>query len=175
MSDVLKAVFDFVIARASPAPDPKTVFQGYRSASVLPKDNDYTLITLSALSRRGTNYNQLAVDAEGNTCETFLQEYVVNVDFCHYDQDISLRRANSLALLGRGAAAVDFFAARGFGFLFADDTLYLPFEGDDRQFVQRLRVALHLDRQEGVTLPADYFTRAKIQGIKNIDVAFPPD
>jgi hypothetical protein len=174
MPGVLKAAFDFVAAHTVPAIDGARVLQGYQKRAALPQGDDYALISVAAAQRVGTNVGELSASASGAISIKSLRRYTVNVDFCHAEQSIAQGRASSIEIMGRSRYAVAFFAGYGIALLFADDLQYLPFVGDGDQFVHRYRVPLELSRWEGYDLPQDYFDKAALPRIENVDVHHPP-
>ena len=97
------------------------------------------------------------------------------MDFSHYDQEKVQERAGILEILGRSELSVEFFEKHSVCFLYADDMQYLPYVDDANQFIHRYRVALHLSCWEGVKIKQDYFAKAGLSRLENVDIHHPPE
>ncbi|MDR2075641.1 MAG: hypothetical protein LBP61_01720 [Desulfovibrio sp.] len=175
---IYKAVQSFVLAYALPALDPANVIQGWQNrASLPPGTNDYAVISVLFDLRHGSIVETFRADdpdpaIPGVLTLRGLIEVSVQVDFCA-ENDTARQRARRLALVTRSSVGVRFFNERGMSALYADDARDISFVGDANQFVRRWMTTLHLTLVEGVSVNLDYFDRAKISRIENVDVHHP--
>ena len=138
--DILEAVNDYILAYTDVVQD--NLYRGYQNRATLPQTDDYTMYWMGDTSRVGTNVDEFT--AQQKVKINTLQEKVVEIDFCHNDQDVAMNRAKTLAVLGRSYISCNFFKLLGFNFNFADDMQYLPFVDENEQWVHRYRIRLHL-------------------------------
>lgn len=180
VSDVEKkinvAVTEFLLKYMWPTLDPQRVFEGNQNNMALPGDErEHTLFYLSQTRRIGTNTGESQVTPEGNVITATLREYVVTVDFCDTDIDRSRSRAEGLETLSRSAYAADFFHNNyDIGLLYAENMVYLPYVDDTNQFINRFQVKLHLSMWSTYSIEVEYFERASVTRLENVDVHHPP-
>lgn len=167
--DILEAVNDYILQYTDVVQD--NLYRGYRNRATLPKTDDYTMYWMGDTSRVGTNVDEFTAQQEVKI--NTLQEKIVEIDFCHSDQDIAMNRAKTLAVLGRSYISCEFFKKLGFNFNFADDMQYLPFVDENEQWVHRYRIALHLTEWDNITLSQQNTENIKVE-VVNVDVAYPP-
>jgi hypothetical protein len=169
---ILEAVFDYIAEYTDTAPE--RIYKGYQNRSALPEVlNDFALIVLASTKRRGTNVDESAVEGSGVLTKS-LREYVLQIDFCHADWETARRRAAALETLGRSLHSVEFFKPYNLCYLYADDLQYLPYVDDANQYLHRFRVNIHLSRWEGVQIAEEYFDRANVGKVVEVDTQYPP-
>ena len=167
---MLTAVNDFILQYTDIEQD--NLYRGYQNRSALPQTNDYCFYWITGAKRVGTNVNEYT-DRQKASLNT-LNEYSVTIDFCGDDQEKQEERALNLAVLGRSEYACNFFKTYGINFNFADDVQYLPFVDENKQFVHRYRITLHLTRWDNLTLEQENANTVTVTKVVNVDVAYPP-
>ncbi len=174
MTDVLGAVFDFLQARLSPAP--QHIVRGWQNRAALPAANDFVVLTLIGAARRGANVRQWSMPAHVSPGLdlnlSMLTLYDAQVDFCGQDEESVSRMASQFVILGRDAVAVDFFRPYGLSALHTDDPRALPFTNDRNQWQTRYSVTLHLAGWGEVNINVDAFEHVHIT-LENVDVHHP--
>lgn len=174
MTDVLGAVYDFLTTQFEQAPT--NVVRGWQNRAALPASNHFVVLTLLGAIRHGTNVHQYAMpanEAPGLDARTsMLTEYTVQIDFCGLDEQTVCGMATQCALMGRDAAAVNFFHRYGLSALYADDPRALPFTNDQNQWQTRYSVTLHLVGWADVDVNVDAFDKVHIT-LENVDVHHP--
>lgn len=162
--DDLAAVYSFVQAFTGMSPD--RIYQGYNRNIVLPKSQDYCVIEIDELERRGTNI-QTWTDT-GTTLKRLL-DFSVIIDFIGYEQQTVSDRAAALEIVARSLEARDFFKAYSLAPLYASHE-YLPMVDDTNNYTHRYRVKLRLAKYEQVTLSTETAKEARLKYIVNVDV-----
>lgn len=77
--------------------------------------------------------------------------------------------------MSRSAYAADFFHNNyDIGLLYAENMVYLPYVDDTNQFINRFQVKLHLSMWSTYSIEVEYFERASVTRLENVDVHHPP-
>ena len=173
-TDVLGAVYDFLMQTLSPAP--VNIVRGWQNRAALPDASSFVVLTLIAAPRRGTNVHTWA-DTEGaetGVTETvsMLSEYSVQVDFCGLDAAAVMAQASQLVMFARDAVGARFFNAQGLSCLYADDPVSLPYSNELKQWATRYAVTLRLAGWVRGDVQHDSFSDVTLT-LENVDAHHP--
>lgn len=174
-TDVYEAVRQFIAAYALPAIPISNIIQGWQNRSSLPPGtNEDAVMSILQDTQHGTTLTFLSDTLDtGNFDAKALIELHVQVDICA-EGDVARQRAQRLAIITRSPIGTQFFDELGLSAWYADDVRDLSFIGDANQFVRRYMTTLHLGIHEGVTVDFEYFNRATLERIENVDVHHKP-
>ena len=176
--DTAAAVYDFIRAFALPELDPERIIRGQENRHALPAGSyDYVIYDLAEEIRHGTNVTRFTPDpdpaADGVISKTKLVEDVFHIDF-YGESYAAADRAAALELAARDSLGVDFFKPYQISVLYADPIEDRSFVNAEKQHIRRLRLKLHLCRTVTLTARAQYFNRAAMRRVENVDVHHPP-
>lgn len=170
MTELLADTVNDFILEYAPGVEQERLFRGYFNRAALPPKEDYTIYTLAATERRGTNVDEWGRDEVRTRA---LRQYVYDIDFCHVDQEVAQKRAVAIATVGRCYKAVGFFAERGACFNYAGDATYLPYVDMTEQYIHRYRVSIFITVWDELALPQDFADTVTAK-VENIDAHHPP-
>lgn len=170
--DALGAVHEFIAEYIWPEPD--LIVRGWQNTAALPNSGEYAVLTLSGVSRRGTNTHKYAFPPVSGITATAreLLVYDIQADFCGLDEEAVYRRAALLGLLTRDRAACDFFRKYNLSSLYADDPKALTFVNDGNQWQIRYSIDVHLAAWLEHDLILDAFEAVQLN-LENVDVHHP--
>lgn len=146
--------------------DADNILQGYSTRTVLPRDQDFCIVSTNDFERVGTN-----VQTWDNTSTTIrrLIRYSVIVDFIGLDRDKQAERASRIEILARSLEGFHFFKEREIGLLYANSPQYMPFIYDSKEYSHRYRVELWLEQWNTVKLEQQTAARVEVSKIVNVD------
>ncbi len=176
--DTAAAVYDFIRAFALPELPPERIIQGKENRHALPAGSyDYVIYSLAEEIRHGTNVTRFTPDPDpgqdGVLSKSKLVEDVFHIDF-YGESKAAADRAAALELAARDFLGVNFFKPYDISVLYADPIEDNSFVNADKQYVRRLRLKLHLARTVTLSARAQYFDRAVMERVENVDVHHPP-
>ncbi len=177
-SDIYAACRDFVLAYAQPAMLPDNVIQGWQHRASLPEGStDFAVISVIGAVQRGTTVETFTASNPDTSILgvlnlTGLMDIRVKVDCCS-DSDLARQRAQRLAVVTRSSVGVDFFNGRSLSALYAEEITEVTEEEKENQFLQRYAVILHLSCWCGDSVEMEYFDRATLARLENVDAHHP--
>ena len=147
--DIYGAVYDFVLNYGLPALPPENIIRTWQNRAALPPDdNEFAVISLLGVTRRGSGVETLLntgvpeTEAESYQVRAYY-EAVARVDFCS-DSDLGRQRAVSLESLSRSGLGVWFFRPRGLSLLYAEPIRETSSTDEADQYVLRHSLDLRL-------------------------------
>lgn len=161
---MLEHVYDFLVAFL-PELDPDHILQGYNTRTVLPRTEDFCIISMGDIGRVGTNVSNYTDEA---ACLSTLHQYTVLVDFISTDREAAQRRAFSLETVSRSLEGQAFLDRFRIYMNYADGAEYLPYVYTDDSYTHRFRVTLHLTRWDTVTISTQTANKADPK-VVNVD------
>lgn len=176
-ADIYAAVFAFINAYGLPAmpaaPATGRIFRGYSNRMVLPKDNEYAVMTVIGQRRRGTNVETFDAaaakeDEDGTATLTELTLCDVQIDFYSPPDtgaEAARLRAQAIELVGRSPWGTKFFQDHGISCLYCDDARDLSAVTDSAQYASRWSVVLHLAYSTSMTAELPYFDEVEVSRI----------
>lgn len=162
---MLEDVYDFLVAFL-PGLDPDHILQGYNTRTVLPRTEDFCIISVADEGRTGSNVQTYTDD---ETTLARLLNATIELDFIGNDMEKQRRRASVVEIVARSLEGYDFFKKRGLYCNYADGPEYLPYVYEDNQYTHRFRVNLHLTKWERVTIPQQTANKVEATRIVNVD------
>ena len=179
-ADIYEAVSEFVLSYALPGLEPPAVMQERQNAPLLlllPYPDDCVVMSIIEAVQHGSTIESFTEDYSGpeqpgELCLKGLFKVGVRVDF--YGSDDSARqRAQRLAVLARSGAGQQFFKEHGMSSLYAGDVLEKNLTDKEVEYARCYSVTLHLSAWAGVNIEFDYFDKASISRLQNVDASHP--
>lgn len=170
-SVMYKSVYDYILKFADPPIEADRIFRGYPNRTALPLTNTYIVFTESNIERIGTNVTEYPDDAILEDQATFFHTF--DIDLTSDNQELALHWSMIFETLNRSHIAADFFKDKPCQFIRGNDTQFIPYVDDNRQYIYRYRCPIIVSKLEKVTIRQDYFSKVDLR-IENVDEHHPP-
>lgn len=169
-----KAVKAFLLTVIQPELAEDQILAGNTNRMVLPKGNDYVIVTPLLHLEHGTPVTTYSNRDEGYQAEIRRTiEVVVQVDFYSDSHETARLRAETLHTVAQTTLACDLLRPFGFSACYADPPRDMTAVLDANIFVPRWTTSLHLMYTHRVTASLGSFGSVSAD-IFNVDVKYPP-
>jgi hypothetical protein len=175
-ADYLSALHGYIVAVTGL--DGGVVFRGNQSRMVLPQNGAYCIYTPIIRQRRGTNcYDFNAVDYPDNKngVDSMTALILIDVQVDFYAEGAA-QNAQMLEIASRSYMGTNYFKAAGVDVraCTADNPRNLTGIDASNQYEERWTVTITTEINCGMTNELPWFEDFTFDGIKNVDVYFPP-